>query len=378
MIIEGETTDTTPTDLPADTGTDAPADTTATPNVDEAASSAFDQGVDHATQSDESAGHPARDGADVAAAAAAKVATPAAAAEVVPAVVPPVAEVTPAAVPDPAVETEIKSLGLKAKAAERFRELTSSLKTKDAEITPLREAKQNLDEWNGFLQQSGVPPQQLGMMIEVGKALNGTDIKAKGVAFDTMLSTLQQLGQEIGRDVPGLVDPLAGHPDLKAAVENGDITEALAKQHAAERAQAAMTGRAVQANTEQQQHAVAVQTANAHLGQLGKNLREGNPALGVPADPFYAVKMDMLKPTLDLIVETLPPSKWPEAVARAYGQLPQPTAPVAAPSAVGNTRQLPPVGHMPIRPGNASSGMRPKPKSDTEAFEIGAFGAASE
>lgn len=368
MIIEDDNA--TPPDTNADLVADAPADTAPQPTADESAASAFDQGVENAVPNDDNPDGGARDAADVAAAATTTPVADAGTAAPVAAVVPPVvAPIAP--VPDASVETEIKSLGLKAKAAERFRELTSTLKAKESEIEPLRQASQKLAEWDGFLQQSGVPPEQLGMMIEVGKALNGTNLVAKGKAFDTMLTTIQQLGQELGRDVPGLIDPLAQHPDLKQAVENGDITEAFAKKTAQDRAQAALNNRTLETTTAAQSYEQAVTGAYDQIRQLGQNLKHGNAQLGVAADPFFDAKYAMLVPMLSVMEETVPPAQWPTYVARLWSQLPTPSVPAAAPATANAPVR---VGHMPLRPGNTGNGLRPVPKDEYEAFDMGAFG----
>ena len=364
---EATQADDTPTDQPNESS--APANNAAPVDLDAVAEDAFQKGVDELDP------NAPKDAADVAAQAQAPGAPAPAGvdpAKAVPEVkVPPV--VSPPA-PDAAVEKEIKDLGLKAKAAERFREAATKIATFEKEIEPLKAAKQQLDEWNGFLAASTVSPQQLGAMVEVGKALNGNDLAKKGVAFDTMLTTLVELGKQLGREVPGLVDPLDAHPDLKAAVENGEITPELAKQHASQRAALKHSERVTHQQTEQQQHQQEVQTANQQLAALGANLKNGNAALGVAPDPFFEVKMQMLAPALEVIQNSLPPSKWAEAAARAYGQLPQPST--VAPVPVPGARKPPAVGHMPVRPGNSGAALRPKPRSDEEAFEMGAYGGA--
>ncbi len=371
--------DTTPTDVVtvaavADGGEGTGvADGAAPVDLEAKAVDAFSKGVEEATDPD--ATPPARDAADVAAQAqAAGQAAPAAVDPAKPAGEAKAAPGVTATQPDPVLEAEIKDLHLKAKAADRFREMSSALKVKDAEIEPLKVAQQQLEEWNGFLAQSTVSPQQLGAMMEVGKALNGNDITKKAAAFDTMLSTLVDLGKQIGREVPGLVDPLDAHPDLKAAVENGDITAELAKQQAQQRAVLQHNQQATTQQNEQQQHAQAQQQATNQLFELGQVLRNGDAARGVLPDPFFEMKMQMLAPTLDIIQANLPPQQWAAAAAQAYGRLPQQSAPVAMPAAQGQ-RGAPPVGHMPIRPAGAAAGIRPKPRSDEEAFAFGAYGA---
>lgn len=267
---------------------------------------------------------------------------------------PAAAEPAPAAEADPIAE-EIAALGLKEKAAERFKELTGKVKELSTDRESLTEKAAKADQWEQMVTSTGATPEQYSSALGYLQAINSGDPASMGKAFDAMLQEVQWLGQQLGREVPGLVDPLKDHADLSSAVDNGDIT----RKHALEVAQARVTQQRVAQRSEvqakqtvaQQSEAAAVASVNA----LDQRLR---------ADPAYAAKMQALTSSgaFAWIKENIPPEKWAPAIEREW----QRTA-VAAPAPAAK----PAVGHVPLRPVRPSAGMAVQPKSDMEAFELG-------
>lgn len=370
MPIETDTPaiqpDTTPTDLPDDGAPaategqgegDAPSEKPDEPvDVAALAAEAFDKGVETAIAPAAPAKDAPKDAADVAAAAA--VTAPVIAAENV---APPVD-----------VDKEIHDLNIKGKAEARFREMAGTIK----DFSPLREvlAKHSIAdpkqaeeifetaargiEWENTVLASTASPDQFGAALNVIKAMNSGDPKVMGVAFDSLLSEVQALGQKIGREVPGLFDPLDAHPDLKAEVENADLARARALEIASQRAAAAANDSRNTAQHKQQEDQQAMTQAMADVSALNDELKV--------SDPDFLRKLPYLQPALDTIRETLHPSQWARAIRAAHAKLP--ALPTVVAPAVAKT---PPVGHMPVRAAGSGAPMRQKPRTAEEAFEMG-------
>lgn len=372
--------DATPTDEPIGSAAPAPddaaagndsappaADPPAAPEGDDAALAAFDEGLKSLSGDTTEAPKTA---ADVAAAAtAAKAGDPPAAA--------PADAPAPAPAKDEETDQAVRELGLKGRAEERFREMASTIK----EVTPLRdvlaelkitspeqikqlaESSQRATEWEETVISSTATPEQFGSALNVIRAMNSGDPKAMGVAFDAMLNEVVELGRKLGRDVPGLVDPLAAHPDLADEVGQGEITRKRALEIIAQRVNERHTQESNTRRETQVQWTQARDTALTNIQQLNDTLKA--------ADPDFARKLPLLQPALDLITTTLHPSQWPAAVQKAYSQIPV-LPPVAAPApAAAPAGSRPPVSHMPARATGVNAAMRAKPKSDAEAFEMG-------
>ena len=264
----------------------------------------------------------------------------------------------------PTVEEEIATLGLKARAAERFKALSgevASLKgaleqagipSVDA-LPVLAERAKFADELETAIQSTGASPEQYGQAIKWLALANSGKPDDAAQALDLVMETAKQLAQALGRELPGLHDPLADHPDLQEEVEAGDITRKRAIELAQQRATRALTeGTAKQAESQQRQQAEFTQAIES-LNTLGAQLKA--------RDPRYAEKIAALQPTIALIRERCPPSEWPARVQAAYQQVVLPP-PAAAP--------LPPPG--PVRsPAVGGVSIQPQPKDEMEALEIG-------
>lgn len=371
--------DPTPTDLPAD-GQGAADTAVAAPgeeggesapvvDADQAALDAFNEGVATTIAEPKTA-------ADVIANTAEGAAAPAAAPS--PAAAPAAAPAPAATAPpetDPDMEREVKELGLKGRTEERFREMSSQLK----EVAPLREAltkyqitdparieqviesAQRAQEWEDTVLASTATPEQFGSALNVIKAMNSDDPKMQNAAFEAMLGEVVNLGRRLGREVPGLVDPLQSHADLLQEVAAGDLTRARALEVAAQRAMSTANEAREVSRGQQSQHQAAMSRAIADLETLNGQLKA--------SDPDFGRKLVLLQPTLDVIRESVHPSQWVDRIQRAYNSIPV-LPPVAAAPAPAPAPRVP-VSHMPVRPTGGNLAMRQKPKDDRDAFEMG-------
>jgi hypothetical protein len=370
----------------------APVDTTATTEVttdvtpvtepvdsDAAALAAFDQGIAEVAPVATEATPAATTAADVAAAAAAtKVTTPADAAAPAaggaplvvdhgqkpdaPAKVDDVAKVE--VQPDPETDAAVTELGLKGKAETRFREMAGTIKTQAQELEPLRVEADRGREWERLVTETKATPEQFSQSLGYLSYINSGDPKKMGEAFDFLLNELTSLGKNIGREVPGLVDPIADHEDLKQAVTFGEMTRAAALELAQRRtAETRNTERATatEQQTLQQQEFDKGMTA---VADLSTRLKAENPAL-------FQAKLEVLAPLLDQVRQTVAPSKWVATIEDIYKRI-QVTAPVAAAPAPAPAAR-PPVGAMPLRAtGSATSMQRSlKGADEMDAFNMG-------
>ncbi|MBH1672039.1 hypothetical protein I5U90_03145 [Stenotrophomonas maltophilia] len=271
--------------------------------------------------------------------------------------------------PDADTEAEITALGLKEKSAERFRGMAAEIK----ELAPLREAMKAAGiedvaklpdvvkraEAGDFLfeeiSKTGTSPEQYGMALDylglIGKAQQG-DMVAAEKAYTTMAGELAALAKLLGKEVPGVYDPLANHQDLRAEVEAGDLPRARAVEIAGQRDRAAYTGNVERQRTESQQAAEqAEQRGIQWLQQFDAEMAQ--------EDPSYAAKRPQLNEAVRQIREQYHPSEWATRTALAYARIQAPAAAapaVAAPAAPVQPRPGP------VRPSG------PRPAMDPTTF----------
>lgn len=305
---------------------------------------------------------------------------PAAAADAPPAdgATPPAAEEPAAPLPDADTEAEITALGLKEKSAERFRTLAADVK----ELAPIRDALKaaGIDdvarlpdlvkraEAGDYLfeeiNKTGTTADQYGMAIDylglIGKAQRG-DLSAAEQAWQYMAQETAALAKMLGKEVPGVHDPLAGHADLRAEVEAGDLPRARALEIASTRARGDYSSAA---QRQQQEEARAAEQAK----QAGITWLQQFDADARAQDPDYLAKRPALNEAVAQIRETLDPSKWPEATALAYARIRAP-APVAVAPAAPAAPAMPRPG--PLRPAGPRPAMAPAFDNPLDALDFG-------
>ncbi len=256
-----------------------------------------------------------------------------------------------------AMESEIKAMGLKEAAANRFRELTAentALKRSlhdigvesPEQIRVLAERAQSASEWENIVNSTNATPQQLGSALEYLRLVNDGAPDSLNRAFEMMQAEVLALGKALGREV-GALDPLASHTDLQQAVQAGDITRQHALELAAARAREAVGSTHAQTQQRAAEMQAAERTAIEALNVLGARLQA--------IDPDYAAKIEILKPTMEIIRANVPPDQWAQAIETAYSRLPrfpQAPAPAVAPAAAP-ARQVG-VGPVPVRPTGAA------------------------
>lgn len=281
--------------------------------------------------------------------------------------------------PDADTEAEIASLGLKEKSAERFRGMAAEIK----ELAPLREAMKAAgiedvarlpelvqrskvgEDMVQMVVETGASPEQYGMALDylglIGKAQQG-DLVAAEKAYTTMTGELAALAKLLGKEVPGVHDPLANHQDLRAEVEAGDLPRARAVEIAGQRDRAAYTGNVERQRTESQQAAEQAE-------QRGIEWLKRFDAEMAQEDPSYAAKRPQLNEAVRQIREQYHPSEWAQRTALAYARIQAPAA--AAPSVAAPAAPVQPRPG-PVRPSGPRPAMDPTTfASPMDALEYG-------
>ncbi|HHA2702371.1 TPA: hypothetical protein ACOEQH_000433 [Stenotrophomonas maltophilia] len=280
--------------------------------------------------------------------------------------------------PDADTEAEIASLGLKEKSAERFRGMAAEIKQSRATVDALKAAGiEDVASLPDLVQRSKVGEDMVQMVVETGasaeqygmaldylglisKAQQG-DMVAAEKAYTTMTGELAALAKLLGKEVPGVHDPLANHQDLRAEVEAGDLPRARAVEIAGQRDRAAYTGSVERQRTESQQAAEqaeqqGVQWLNTFDAQMSRE------------DPAYAAKRPALDEAVRQIRQQYHPSEWAQRTALAYARIQAPVA--AAAPAVPAAPAQPRPG--PMRPSGPRPAMDPTTfASPMDALEYG-------
>jgi hypothetical protein len=250
-------------------------------------------------------------------------------------------EPTPA--PKPAVKPEddlTPPEGLSERAQARFAQMAERVKAIPDLERRATEAETQLTQVRDMVSQSGLSPQEFTDMLGVGKLLKATDPASLEQALQRIDAIRSDVALRLGRDIPG-TDPLAAHPDLKAAVDG----MTLSREHAMEIAR--LRPKAQQADTltaeqrEYQQHQQAIQTATTAM-QTALESRKAEPGWQSKMQAISAFLADAAK--LQKFVTDYQPHQWSSALMLMYDNLS--AQPVAAP----------PAGPQPLRPNNVRAG----------------------
>lgn len=237
---------------------------------------------------------------------------------------------------------------------QRMEQLIKHVKESTTEATRVRQER---DDLVGMVQQTGATPEQFSQMLDyIGAVNSGDPTRIKG-ALQQVQAELTALSRMVGEPVPG-VDSLASHPDLRQAVDSGDLSEAHARELAAGRDARAFatqrTQQTTQARQQQDEQTQALEAGKQGLNALEKQLQ---------ADPDYARKRAILIPTLQPVLAQLHPSQWVQTFQNAYQQLKLGPAPVPTRPAG--------VGQQPLRARQPAGQTAKAPTSLEEAINAG-------
>lgn len=244
--------------------------------------------------------------------------------------------------------------GLKKQTRQRIETLITKVKETSGELETIRQER---DDLLGMVVETGTTPEQFNGLLNYLRNVNSEDPEQRKQALQYMQQQMEQLATELGEDAPG-VDPLARHEDLRRAVEEGEITEAHAKELAIARNQRQRQESRKQESSHQDEARrtmeAAVQKGRQQLNDLEAELKD--------QDPDYARKREILLRVLKPIMGRLPPDQWATTFKQAYQDL-------QLPAAEKPTRTRP--AQQPMRPSQPAGHSAKKPSSMTEAIEAG-------
>ena len=279
------------------------------------------------------------------------------------------AEEPPAVEPPAAKKDLLEELGplpdnASQKTKERFEKLTTGYKDvtreRDEAMQELEKARHIADGWADAVARTNADVQQVANMFRYLEGRNSPTPEGRRQAYELLKTELVALAKEIGEEAPG-VDPLEGHPDLRAAVENLQIDE----QHARELAKARTAQKFGQERyTAQQQETHAQAVANSAVMSIrqyaGAKQRENQAEFEAkrPAVEAYVQRI-MQDPSIT-------PTQWPGLVAAYYETAPMPQVAAAPPP--------PPRVPNPVRAtgvgAGKSTGLSQEPGSIKEAIQM--------
>lgn len=251
--------------------------------------------------------------------------------------------------------------GLTPKAQERFqalantnKELTGKLEQVTAlvggnldAVAPMLQSAQALQQ---TFQEHGVRREQFDQGMQIIGMINRGDLEG---AQKFMQEQLRLISLATGKPV-GAVDTLAGHQDLRDAVDNLQMTEA----HAIEVARARMVQQNTQQNHQRQQQEYSQQQATQQAVQQGQLAVDKFCKAQMSSDLDYSkIEPLLLKEIQEGLLQGVPPQAWVGIVEKTYRLIKQ-TSSMARAGGASTTVLRPTGGEAPTA----------KPKSAYEAM----------
>jgi hypothetical protein len=275
--------------------------------------------------------------------------TPEAAAAGSPAVVSP----APPPPPDPAetaINAEVQSLGIKNEAqAARVRIIVADNHAKAAalaqlgvvELADLPKALERHQQSEQVIQgvlNTGATGEQYGRTLgylEMSVAGNQGNLKAAEAAYNIAMQEANHWAKIIGKEVPGVFDPLEEHPDLQDDIDQMNLSRERALEIVALRAAAKQAEQQGEQQTASQRQEQVAHEAYQEIQKFDKSMH---------GDPVY---MQYHRGALDRAIRQIraqfPPDEWVGRAAAAYDIIKEvrTPAPAPAPQARGPTPNQP-------------------------------------
>lgn len=204
---------------------------------------------------------------------------------------------------------------------DRIRQVFSERKQLEADI----------NEFRTLITETKMSPEEFARTLEFGRLMNSGDEKDLRVAFEMVEQQRAALAQRLGVKAPG-VDLLAGHDDLKASVENMEISEERAlelarfrKQEFEQRQQQQIQQQSAKSQQEfQQELQGAAAQMEAYLNTRSNEV--DNPI------KMKAISDHFKNPAnLQAFVTTYKPDQWVNTLKLMYDNIVVPKAPVQQP-----------------------------------------------
>lgn len=254
--------------------------------------------------------------------------------------------------------TDDEKKGLRPQSQQRFQQLITHAKEREAEVERLSTENAALsqarDNIMTVLTEHKVEPDDFVQLVSFNRLVKDGDLDG---ALAMVEDYRGQLLRALGREAPG-VDLLTEHPDLKARVD--------AQQLSREDALALVKARRLEQSVthQNQQHQRAQQSEQQVQRQQNDALSAVNAwNAKMRADLDYDAKAAILLPELEGIIRDYPPNLWVPTLDRLYKGLR-----VTAPQQQEQQQRQP--GPTPLRPSGAKGGA-PAPSNYAEAIANG-------
>ncbi len=190
-----------------------------------------------------------------------------------------------------------------------------------------KQLEQDIAEFKQLVQGTGMTPQDFAQTLEFGRLVNSGDEKDVRVALEMIESQRAMLYQRLGVEAPG-IDLLQGHDDLKAAVDNMEITRdravELAKFRKSEAAKLQQQ-QEVQASTQRQQQ--FQQTVQSAAGAMEDYLKTRANEVDHPARMKVITSHFQNPANLQAFIQTYEPHQWAATIKMMYDGIVVPKAP---------------------------------------------------
>lgn len=197
-----------------------------------------------------------------------------------------------------------------------------------------KQLEQDIGEFRELVKSTGMTPQEFAQTLEFGRLINSGDEKNLRVALEMIEGQRSMLYAKLGVEAPG-VDLLTGHDDLKAAVDNMEITREraveLVKYRKAEGEKQARQ-QAVQQETESRQQ--YEQTVQQAAGSMEQYLETRKNEVDHPARMKVITEHFKNPANLQAFVQTYRPDQWAATVKMMYDNIQVPRAQTPGPQPI--------------------------------------------
>lgn len=251
--------------------------------------------------------------------------------------------------------------GLNREARARFKALSDHARGLDTQVSETKQqyeqVSQKLNGFEAILQDAGATPEILSGHLQYIRACKTGDLES-ALAFIEQERTA--IARALGRPLDG-VDVLGDFPDLRAAVDNMEVTEQHAQEIARHR-----RAQAQQHQAEQQHQASMVERQRAEQYQASVN--QARAAIdGWVSEQARSLDWPAIEPAIVAYIQgaaetlrNLPPEQWLSNIKAHYASL----ATIASRTPPPN-----PNAPRPLRPQGAGGGVQAPPGSAEEAVK---------
>lgn len=188
-------------------------------------------------------------------------------------------------------------------------------------FTQKKQLEQDIGEFKELITSTKMSPEQFAQTLEFGRLINSGDEKDLRVALGMIEEQRSFLYSKLGVEAPG-VDLLAGHDDLKQAVDNMEITRERAvelakfrKQDQEKQAQQQAQQRSVQ------EHSAFQSTVNAAATAMETYLNTRANEADHPARMQVISEHFKNPANLQAFIQTYQPNQWAATIKMMYDNI---------------------------------------------------------